>query len=116
LLFDEEDESLLFDEEDESLLFDEEDESLLFDEEDESLLFFLLLLLMVDSLDVVEASTAAFDSIVMFLSRVNSTGGSPDLAAAESSICVGDSVVGSAVLRRASARGSSGATLRLESQ
>ena len=117
LLFDEEDESLLFDEEDESLLFDEEDESLLFDEEDESLLFFLLLLLMVDSLDVVEASTAAFDSIVItFLSRVNSTGGSPDLAAAESSICVGDSVVGSAVLRRASARGSSGATLRLESQ
>ena len=90
---------------------------MLFDEEDESLLFFLLLLLMVDSLDVVEASTAAFDSIVItFLSRVNSTGGSPDLAAAESSICVGDSVVGSAVLRRASARGSSGATLRLESQ
>ena len=128
LLFDEEDEeSLLFfllllmvdslDAFGSILLFDEEDESLLFDEEDESLLFFLLLLLMVDSLDVVEASTAAFDSIVItFLSRVNSTGGSPDLAAAESSICVGDSVVGSAVLRRASARGSSGATLRLESQ
>ena len=123
-----EDSILLFDEEDEeSLLFfllllmvdslDAFGSILLFDVEDESLLFFLLLLLMVDSLDVVEASTAAFDSIVItFLSRVNSTGGSPDLAAAESSICVGDSVVGSAVLRRASARGSSGATLRLESQ